>query len=414
MISKLKKKFILLATASTVILMVLLVGIMNIINYSSVTAESDAVLDVLSQADLSFGAQSFPESPAQDFKDFMPRGMSPEVPYESRYFTAVLSNDGTVGEIDVSRIISVDRDAVVSYVQKAAASSRARGFIGQFRYAKQSDGKMTQLIFLDCGRKLDSFRSFLRTSMAVGLFGCLLVFVIFLFAAGRIVRPIAESYGKQKRFVTDAGHEIKTPLAIIGANLDLLESDCGENESIAEVRAQTNRLAALTNDLVYLSKMEEAENELTKIGFPVSDTVVETAQSFRAIAQSKKIDYRVIAEPGIMMYGAPDAVRQLVSILLDNAMKYAPEGGSVMLGLRRQKKVLQLSVMNTTAAPVSRDDLDRLFDRFYRADASRNSETGGNGIGLSIAQAIVLAHNGKISAESHSGTDFTIQVIMPL
>ena len=274
MIKRLKKKFIVVATVSMVILMTVLVGIMNIVNYSAVVTESDTILDILSGPNAPFGEKhEMPDRPPQNIENFIPHGMSPEVPYESRYFTAMVSKDGKIEETDFSKIISVDQDSVASYVQKAIDSEKERGFIGQFRYAKQTDDKMTRIIFLDCGRKLDSFRMFMWTSMAVGLLGCVVVFVVFLFAAGRIVRPIAESYEKQKRFITDAGHEIKTPLTIIGANLDLLESDYGENESFSDIRTQTKRLNALTGDLVYLSKMEESERTLTKIEFPVSDLI---------------------------------------------------------------------------------------------------------------------------------------------
>lgn len=415
MIKRLKKKFIVVATVSMVILMTVLVGIMNIVNYSAVVTESDTILDILSGPNAPFGEKhEMPDRPPQNIENFIPHGMSPEVPYESRYFTAMVSKDGKIEETDFSKIISVDQDSVASYVQKAIDSEKERGFIGQFRYAKQTDDKMTRIIFLDCGRKLDSFRMFMWTSMAVGLLGCVVVFVVFLFAAGRIVRPIAESYEKQKRFITDAGHEIKTPLTIIGANLDLLESDYGENESFSDIRTQTKRLSALTGDLVYLSKMEESERTLTKIEFPVSDLIAETAQQFNAISQAQKKEYRTQIEPNVTMCGAPDAIRQLISILLDNAMKYSPNGGIVTLDVISRKKDLIISVFNTTVSPVSSENLSHLFDRFYRTDVSRNSETGGHGIGLSIAQAITTAHSGKITAETVNGSDFRITVTMPL
>ena len=141
--------------------------------------------------------------------------------------------------------------------------------------------------------------------------------VVFLFVAGRIVRPIAESYEKQKRFITDAGHEIKTPLTIINANLDLLEYDYGENESFSDMRTQTKLLTELTNNLVYLSKMEEAGKAFKKIDFPVSDLIQETAQQFRSLAQTRNRDFRIQVEPNVTLNGVPDEIRQLVNILLD-------------------------------------------------------------------------------------------------
>lgn len=415
MIKKLKKKFVILATVSMFVLMTILVGVMNIINYSSVVTETDTILDVLSQPNAPFGEHSdMPDKPPQNIRDFIPHGMSPEVPYESRYFTAMVSKDGKITETDFSKIISVDRESVDSYIQRAVAGKSERDFIGQFRYAKETDDQITRILFLDCGRKLDSFRTFMWTSVTVGLLGCLVVFIVFLLAAGQIVRPIAESYEKQKRFITDAGHEIKTPLTIIGANLDLLESDFGENESFSDIRIQTKRLGKLTGELVYLSKMEERENSLKKIEFPVSDLISETAGQFRAPAIAENKDYRIKIEPGLSMFGSPDAIRELITILLDNAMKYSPTGGTVELDMFSCKKTLSISVFNTTVTPISNENLSHLFDRFYRTDASRNSKTGGHGIGLSIAQAIISAHQGKIAAEAVGGSGFKITMTIPL
>ncbi len=409
MIKRLKRKFMILATLSALLLMAVLVGAMNIINYSAVVAEADRVLEVLSQPG-GPGGQKPPGEPNKG--DFLPHGMSPEVPYESRYFTATVS-DGEIIETDTARIISVDRAAAENYATAAMSKSADRGFLGPFRYCKAPFPGGTRLIFLDCGRKLDAFYRFMWISVGIGLLGCVVVFAVFLLAAGRILRPIAESYEKQKRFITDAGHEIKTPLTIIGANIDLLEADFGENESISDIRQQTKRLSELTGDLVYLSKMEEGEKALQKVDFPISDLVSETAAAFHALAQKK--EYQVQVTPGLTMHGAPDAIRQLVSVLLDNAMKYSPEGGLVSLDLTAQKKALVLSVYNTTGEALRPEQLSHLFERFYRADASRNSETGGHGIGLSIAKAIVDAHGGKITAATPTtGTDLKITVTLPM
>jgi signal transduction histidine kinase len=270
-----------------------------------------------------------------------------------------------------------------------------------------------RIIFLDCGRRLDAFHRFMVISILIGVAGCVIVFLVFLFAAGRIIRPIAESYEKQKRFITDAGHEIKTPLTIIAANVDLLKEDIGENESLDDIAGQTERLADLTRDLVYLSKMEEADRQLVRVDFPVSDLVAETAASFQAVAQAQKKDYQINVAPSLAMNGSPEEIRRLTSILIENAMKYSPEGGIVKVDLQQQKKNIVLSIWNTTETPMTQKDLSRLFERFYRTDASRNSETGGHGIGLSIAKAIAEGHGGKITAETSGGSDFCITAVLP-
>lgn len=403
MIGKLKRKFTVLATVSTVILIAVLVLIMNLVNYSAVLADSDATLDTIAQPNRSDRATSF---------FFLPRVQSPEVRYESRFFTVNVTPDGRMATTDFSRIVSVNADTAKDYIVTAFNSGKERGFVGQFRYLKTSAGGMTQMIFLDCGRKLDAFRTFLWTSIGVGFFGCILVFITFLFFSGRIVKPIAESYEKQKRFISDAGHEIKTPLTIINANLDLLEYD-GEKEEISEIRQQTGRLTELTNNLVFLSRMEEQNHETEKIDMPLSDIVSETANSFRALFVSNDVTFDTDVTAGITATGSPDAIRRLVAILLENAGKYTPKGGNVSMRLSESKKAAILSVVNDTTEPVKTEELKYVFDRFYRTDASRNSATGGHGIGLSVAKAITESHGGTISASTSDGNDFCVSATLP-
>lgn len=411
MINKLKRKFLILGTVSMFILMSVLVLIMNLVNYREVVSETDAVIRMLSQPNMPFfiGQTLYDD----DINSFVPPGMSPEVPYESRFFIVSASSDGDLINSDLSRIICVDEESVMEYISAALKSSSDQGFIGNFRFSKSADENGLRIIFLDCGRKLDQFRSFLRISVIVGLCGCLVVFLAFVFTAGIIVAPIAESYEKQKRFISDAGHEIKTPLTIINANVDLLELD-GEKEELTEIREQIVRLTGLTNDLIMLSKMEEAEHTIQKIDFPLSDLVSETAASFRAPAASRGLNFDADIAQGVSMNGAPDAIRRLISVLLENAVKYAPENGSVKLCMISQKKQSIISVENDTAERIAENDLAHIFDRFYRADASRNSSTGGHGKGLSIAKAIVEAHGGSISASSKTGNYFCVTAVLPL
>jgi signal transduction histidine kinase len=325
----------------------------------------------------------------------------------------MVSADGEILQSDLSRIVSVDDDAAKEYIRRALGSGGQRGFIGSFRYVKTTDETGTRILFLDCGRKLDSFRGFFWISVIVGLGGCVVVFIAFVLTAGKIVAPIAESYEKQKRFISDAGHEIKTPLTIINANVDLLESD-GDKEELADIRQQTKRLTELTNDLVLLSKMEEAEHTIQKIEFPLSDLVGETVASFRAPAASHDLTLTADVVPDITLCGSPDAVRQLVSLLMENAVKYSPDGGGITVTLAAHRRSAVLTVANVTREEIREADLPRLFDRFYRSDVSRNSGTGGHGIGLSIAKAITDAHGGTITAATKDGYDFTVTVTLPL
>lgn len=407
MIKKLKIKFSILSAISILALLLVIVAGMNIINYNSVVKEADDVLSLLSK-----NKGAFP-----DFKggkgEKLPPNMSPELPYESRYFSVLLNASGNVIQSETSRIASIDIGKAIEYAKEAANVSDTRGFIGNFRFVRYSEGNNFRITFLDCGRKLDSFNSFLFASISMAFIGFLIVVFVIVFFSGKIIRPIAESYEKQKRFITDAGHEIKTPLTIINANVDILEMELGQNECLEDIQQQTKRLTELTNNLVYLARMEEAENNMPMIEFPISEVVHDTAAPFKILAYTQNKEFEFNIQPMLSIKGNDKAIEQLVSILMDNALKYCPGGGRICLDLIKQNKSVNLTVFNTSATEISNDRLGFVFDRFYRTDLSRNSETGGYGIGLSIAKAIVAAHGGKIQASTKDGQSFQITASFP-
>ena len=297
---------------------------------------------------------------------------------------------------------------------KAFSKSVSHGFAGLYRFYKQSGSDGVRILFLDCGREITSFQRFLMTSIVLSALGLLLIFGIVVYFSGRIVRPFAESYEKQKQFITDAGHEIKTPLAIIQADADVLEMELGENEWLSDIQAHVKQLSGLTNDLVSLARMEEGGAPLQILEMPISDLISEAGESFQGLAQTQGKELQLTVEPMLSMEADEKAMRQLVSILLDNALKYSPEGSRIQLSLSRQGKVLKLAVSNSSLVPLPKENLDRLFERFYRADPSRNSQTGGHGIGLSIAKAIVTAHSGQIHASHEENNILQITVTLPL
>lgn len=408
MIRKLKRKFIVLALTALFVLLAFIVIGMNLLNYRSVVKEADATLFLLS---MNRGA--FPEGGGMR-PDWLPKDMSPETPYESRFFSVLVDGSGQIVRTDTSRIFAVDESIAIRYANEVLEGGGGSGFVNEFRYTSFKEGEFTRITFLDCGRKLDLFWNFVIFSVLMALAGYVVTALVICFVAGRFVRPVAESYDRQKRFITDAGHEIKTPLTIIRANVDLLQMDLGEeNESLEDIRQQSERLSGLTNDLVYLAKIEESQGTLPMVEFPVSEVVSDTALPFRTLAQSQKKELDCTIQPLLSMKGNDKAVSRLVSILLDNAIKYSPEESTVSLTLEKQGRHLQLSVRNQSVVPIRQEDLKHVFERFYRMDSSRNSETGGHGIGLSMAQAIVEDHGGNIRASSPDGVGFVVTASFP-
>ncbi|MBR2524383.1 MAG: HAMP domain-containing histidine kinase [Clostridiales bacterium] len=417
MIKRLRMKFALTAIGSVLLVLIVLVGGINIFNYREVVSDSDAVLRMLSD-----NGGMFPErrTPPQDRFDgenhLMGRDRidSPELAFETRYFSAVIGIDGSVGKVDTGRIAAVSETEAGDYALEAVSSGKTRGFIGEYRFivSPQTDGSML-VIFCDCGAGLANFRGFLRISVIISVISLVLISIAIFLISGRAVKPVAESYEKQKRFITDAGHEIKTPLAIINADADVLEMESGtDNEWIADIKKQTSRLTELTNDLIMLSRMEEGRDTLTFESLDLSGLVTGQADSFRAVAASSGKTIGTSVAAGIRTRGDKKAITELVSILLDNAVKYCPEGGSISVSLAKESHGSIIEIINDTADDMDPATLDQLFDRFYRGDSSRNSDKGGYGIGLSIAHAIVNSHKGKISVHKKEEGKIAFRVFL--
>lgn len=412
MIRALRKKFILACMFSLTLVLFVILGGVNFVSYRKVVEDADAILQVLSVNRGTF-PKVFDRRPEGEQHLLGGRELTPETPYESRYFSVLLDETGQVIQTETQQIAAVDGETAGEYGQEVWEKGKQEGFLGNYRYMVWQEGVGSRIIFLDCSRSLSSFRNTLLSSGAIALGGLAAVLVLLLFLSKRIVRPVAESYEKQKQFITDAGHELKTPLTIIGADADLAEMECGENQWIQDIRRQTQRLTELTQDLIYLSRMEEEGLHFQSIDFPLSDVAEEMAHSFLPLAQNQEKRLDIAVQPMLSFRGDEKSLRQLRSILLDNALKYSPQGGELFFRLEKQGKNILLSVSNTTNQPIQKEELCHLFDRFYRTDPSRNSQTGGYGLGLSIARSIVTAHKGKIRAESPRESFLTIQVTLP-
>ena len=414
MIRKLRIKLILASMASLMLVLSVIIGVAGVLNYRKIVTDADSILAILKENGGSFPTVDHPKNNtlSTDIHIKKERRFSAELPYESRYFSVSFTGDGNVISVNTGKIAAVDTDTAIRYGEMAVNSKASYGFADDYRYTVYPEGKEIHVIFLDYGREMRSFRIFLFISAGVSAGGLLAVLLLLIFLSGRIVKPFSESYEKQKRFITDAGHELKTPLTIINADAEVLEMDIGENEWLSDIQTQTKRLTQLTNDLIRLSRMEE-QPQTQKILFSISDLTQETAETFQALARTKGKTLSCHIQPMISMNGDEKNIQQLITILLDNAIKYSDEGGSIALTLGKQKNLIRLSVFNT-AESVPRENLSHLFDRFYRMDQSRNSKTGGYGLGLSIAAAVAAAHKGKIRATTEDEKSLLIEVFFPV
>ena len=369
MIRKLRKKLIAVSMVSLCIVLFCIFGFVGLLNYQKVISDADHTLSILADNDGSFPEpkdEPNPDGKAPDAKDSLqpePKQSSgnpkdsPELPFESRYFSVLLDiNDASVLSADTGMIAAVDEDTAAEYATSIFESGKTKGFFHSYRYTTVTSDTGTRVIFLDCQRTLSSFHTLIFTSVGVCLIGIILVLILIFLLSGYIINPFIENHEKQKQFITDAGHELKTPLTIINADTEILEMDYGENEWLTDIQEQTKHLTSLTNNLITLSRMEEERTRLQMIDFPFSDVVEETVQSFQALTRTQNKTFETSIQPMISLYGDEKSLTQLVSILLDNAMKYSTPEGKISLRLEKAGNNVKLSVYNT-AESIDREQL---------------------------------------------------------
>ena len=408
MTKTLQKKFTVTAMIAVTLLLVLLLGAINLVNQLSASRESDALLEMLA------AQEGFGPAPRMEHPDGEDEGLFRRRPDENDRMTALtfsvrFSAEGEAEAVNLDRIADLSEEEAVALGQQALASGKNAGRLGtkKYRLVQAAPGGCTA-VFLDVSRQRHELLRLAALSALGGAGAWLAMLALVSLLSRRAIRPIAENMERQRRFVTDAGHELKTPLAIIQANAEALELLGGESKYSRNIRAQTARLTELTKNLLTLARFDEAATPvLSELDF--SALVREAMDSFRTPAERKGLRLTSELEENLSVRGDREQLRQLCSILLDNAVKYCPEGGALSVTLGRKEGAV-LRVANTAADQSA--DPTRLFDRFYRADDSRSRDTGGFGIGLSAAQAIVRLHRGEISA-AYEGDALVFTVRLP-
>ena len=320
----------------------------------------------------------------------------------ARYAAVALDTDGNILRTDVTHISSLTEDEVTAMAQTLKDTAAGTGSYNGYLYRisdSRTGGRI--IILLDNSMQISSFFTVLFISVGAGIFGWLLMLLLVILLSKKTIAPVARSIEKQKQFVTNAGHEIKTPLAIILANTDAMELHNGENKWSKNIRAQTLRLSGLMQNLLMLAKMDESSAKLPMCGFDISSAAEDTVNAFIEPAALKGVIIEQNIQKGLNINGNRDSIIQLMTVLLDNAVKYTESGGTIRARLSGNDKNITLSIANT-CEPI--DHPEKLFDRFYRGDSARTQKNGGYGIGLSVAQAIAELHKGSITAENITDT----------
>ncbi len=407
MLKKMRWRFIGAAMAAFTAVVLTLLCFVNIWNYFSMTRQQDATLDRLLEVD-----QQKTDIPAGEITppfENMDR-FSPEVPYMIRFFSVHFSEDGTVGRVNQNYIASISEVDAETYADTVLSYGKTHGYESGYRYLVSHENTETVILFLNSERELQTMHSLLWITLAIAGFCLVVVFGLVILFSRRAITPYLKNMEAQKQFITNASHELKTPLTAISTSADVLAMEHDDDEWVHNIQTQAGQLSKLITNLVTLSRLDEEDPFPARADFSLSDALWEISEPFGSLSQAKEKTYSQDIADGLSMTGDRAAIQQMVSILLDNALKYSPDGGSISLTARRSGKKTEIAVSNTVDT-VQCTDTSRLFDRFYRADESHSSTVSGTGIGLSIAKATVQAHGGKIFA-NQSGNTITFQVLL--
>jgi len=419
MFKQLRNRFLILNLVIISVLMLIAFGTIYIITYGNVQQDIDNELSRVSDLGIR-GNDKFREPRISDNPLFPGLDLNPGPQEPSASFTIFTDIEGK--EAIVFSIFEMNTSFYESAKRASLASNRAKG---RFRleskywaYAIHSHPLGYRIVFLDITSRQAILTNLIYTFLLVSLVMLVCIFFISRFFANKSIRPIKEAFEKQKQFISDASHELKTPLAVINTNIDVLLAN-GEDTINSQakwlyyIKSEAERMSTLTKDLLYLAHVDYSENKMVFSEFNLSECVENIILTMEAVIFENNIGLDYSIEPNIIFNGNSEQIKQVVMILLDNAIKYTNTKGLITISLKKQLNAVSLSVTNTGSG-ISKEHMDKLFDRFYRIDKSRDRESGGYGLGLSIAKAIVDSHKGRITIKSIINKSSTFIVELPI
>lgn len=332
----------------------------------------------------------------------------PEFRYSTRYYAVLYDDQGSVEEVKLNHIYSVSLEQALGAAEAIRGLRSSFGSFGgsfYFKKAALDDGRFI-VVVLDSSTLINLNRNIIRSTVMICAAGLLITFIAVLALSGKIIRPEIENARRQKQFITNASHELKTPLAVIRANTELEELMNGENEWTRSTLRQIDHLNTLIQNLVMIARAQEKDDPASLHDFDASAAVLETVEPYDSLArqQGKNLTFNVI--PGLHMKGDESRIRQLASILVDNAFKYCDDNGSISVSFSKTRIGRQARLTVSNSFREGKDlDYTRFFERFYREESSHssNGEKEGYGIGLSIAESICTQCKGSIRASWKDG-----------
>ena len=396
MTKTLKKRFVKFTMTAVTCLLLFIIVAINGLNWMMLERQSDTMLETLVDADGAFHKMDFRRPPP------FSRPLDMDKMQASRFFIVRRDASGNILDVNTDQISSIDQETARNYALKVLQSDDTTGQVDGYKFAVKETGSSQMIFFMKTAVQSENFYMVLFVSCVIAALCWVILLIIVILLSGKVIRPVLVGMEKQKQFITNAGHEMKTPLAIIQSNNDTMALIHGENKYNVHIRNQTKRLNVLMSNLLTLAKLDE-EIPLPTETVNISDVASELLPTYTEDAQARNLHFTVQIEPDIVIQTNKDSFCQMLTVLLDNAIKYTPDGGSVRLSLARDGRHIQI-IEENTCAPSLEPDPERLFERFYRGDAARTQkkDSSGYGIGLSAARAICENFGGKMTAEYSS------------
>ena len=386
----LRKKFVFFAMSAVTLLLVVLIGAINIFSWVVLDQQSDHVLHTITQGNRTFMQMEF-----FDRGPFLPP-MNMDTVKSARFFMVCVDVNGNVKDTNLDQISSVTVEGATKYAQKVSNSC---GKIDNFKYETKTLGTDQLIFFMDVSVQIQTFVMVFSISSVIALACWLFMLIFVILLSGKVVRPILAGMEKQKQFITNAGHELKTPLSIIQSNNDASSLIYGETKYTQNIRQQTKRLNVLMTNLLTLAKLDE-EVKLPTETVNISELIRNLLPGYEDMLAQKSIDFSASIQPDLFMQAHGDSFAQMMSVLLDNAVKYTPNSGTVRLTACRNGGHIEITEENTCTTP-ERLNTEPLFERFYRGDSARTQDNSisGYGIGLSAARSIAENFGGTLKAK---------------
>ena len=402
MIQHFRKKFILISTSALLVVIITIIGSISAVTYFQARQEVNSVLSILSDNEGRMPARQVPSQ-----SNFFPQQrFTRESLSRYRYFSATIPHNGDPIQVDNQHILSVSAATIRQLAQRVERRNNDHGQVlynsNVYAYQVRRMGKRTLVVFLDESLMMSRAREIINLGVLLGVVSLVLYTIILVLFSRRVIRPIIEAEQRQKEFITNAGHELKTPLTVISANTEMQELTNRETELTTSTKEQVSRMTKLINYLVSLARLQE-QPQMNIIPVDAIAVVDRAVAGFKNVAASAGHRFEAAVAPAITVMADENYLYELVSILIDNANKYCDPDGTVSVQLAAVKKNAVLTVTNSYAKG-AQVDTKRFFERFYWENKARTlSKNAGYGIGLSMAQTIVHNFNGRISAKYAAG-----------